>query len=89
MTDSGTLRIGFVGTGFVAGFHLLAFEAVRNSVIAGVYSPHRERRDAFAASSERARARSLPGVRLPRDDDPLGRDRRCLWISPTTPGYPS
>lgn len=49
MSDSGTLRIGFVGTGFVAGFHLMAFEGVRNSVIAGVYSPQPERREAFAA----------------------------------------
>lgn len=56
MTESGPLRIGFVGTGFVAGFHLLAFEAVRNSVIAGVYSPHRQRRDAFA---ERVNGRGL------------------------------
>jgi predicted dehydrogenase len=47
-SSSGPLRIGFIGSGFIAGFHLLSFESIRNAVIAGVYSPSLERREAFA-----------------------------------------
>jgi predicted dehydrogenase len=42
------LRIGFLGSGFIAHFHLTSFEGVRNAVIAGVYSPTREHREALA-----------------------------------------
>lgn len=49
-----TLRIGFVGAGFIAHFHLQALTGVRNAVVTGVYSPRAERREAFAA-----KARSL------------------------------
>jgi len=48
MTAENTLRIGFVGSGFIAHFHLRSFEGVRNASIAGVYSPHREHREALA-----------------------------------------
>ncbi len=43
------LRIGFVGSGFIARFHLQAFESVRDAVITAVYSPTREHREDFAA----------------------------------------
>lgn len=42
------LRIGFIGSGFIAHFHLTSFESVRNCEIAGVYSPTKDNRDAFA-----------------------------------------
>ena len=42
------LRIGFVGTGFIAGFHLRALLSVRNVEISGVYSPSAAHREAFA-----------------------------------------
>jgi predicted dehydrogenase len=42
------LRIGFIGSGFMAHFHLQALLGVRNVVVAGVYSPRAERRDLFA-----------------------------------------
>lgn len=45
----GTLRVGFVGSGFMAGFHLQAFVGVRNARVAGVYSPTPTNREAFAA----------------------------------------
>lgn len=42
------LRIGFVGSGFIAQFHLRAFEFVRDSVITAVYSPTIKHREDFA-----------------------------------------
>ncbi|CAH1662422.1 putative dehydrogenase [Hyphomicrobiales bacterium] len=47
-----TLRIGFIGSGFIARFHLQALTGVRNVVVAGVYSPRAERRESFAALAE-------------------------------------
>src|SRR3954465_6264571 len=42
------LRIGFIGSGFIAHFHLQALLGVRNVVGTGVYSPRAERRHQFA-----------------------------------------
>lgn len=47
-----TLRIGFVGAGFIANFHLDALVAVRNVLVTGVFSPRAERREAFARKAE-------------------------------------
>ena len=44
-----TLRIGMIGAGFIARFHLEAFVGVRNCAITGVYSPTKESRTALAA----------------------------------------
>ena len=43
------LRIGFVGSGFIAKFHAKSFQSVRHARIAGVYSPTAKNRDALAA----------------------------------------
>lgn len=43
------LRIGFIGSGFMAQFHLQALTGVRNVVVTGVYSPTPEHRERFAA----------------------------------------
>ncbi len=43
------LRIGFIGSGFMAQFHLQALAGVRNVVVTGVYSPTPEHRERFAA----------------------------------------
>src|SRR5581483_11978459 len=50
MSAPGTapLRIGIIGSGFMAGFHLEAMQAVREVVIGGVHSPTREHRDGYA-----------------------------------------
>lgn len=45
------LRIGFIGSGFIAHFHLRSFQGVRNAQITGVYSPTVEHREAFARSA--------------------------------------
>lgn len=50
--SSGPLRIGFVGSGFIARFHLRSFEGVRNAHIAGVFSPHEQHRAAFAGQAD-------------------------------------
>jgi predicted dehydrogenase len=46
------LRIGFIGSGFIARFHLQALCGVRHAVAAGVYSPRAERRESFAAAAQ-------------------------------------
>src|SRR5262249_44617509 len=46
-THSAPLRIGMIGSGFMAGFHLAAMLGVRDAVIGGVYSPVEQRRDDF------------------------------------------
>lgn len=43
-----TLRIGFVGSGFIAHFHLKSLVGVRNVEVTGVYSPTEGKRRAFA-----------------------------------------
>lgn len=49
----GGLRIGFVGAGFMARFHLQSLLGVRNVVVAGVTSARAERREAFAADANK------------------------------------
>jgi predicted dehydrogenase len=54
MAESGTngpLRIGFVGAGFMAQFHLRSLLGVRNVVVAGVVSARETRRQIFAAQA--------------------------------------
>jgi predicted dehydrogenase len=47
------LRIGMVGAGFMAQFHLRALLGVRTATLAGVWSPTPARRDALAAAADR------------------------------------
>lgn len=46
--DMSPLRIGFLGSGFIAHFHLRSLEGVRHANVAGVFSPNDEHRSAFA-----------------------------------------
>ena len=46
-----TLRVGLVGSGFIARFHLQAMLGVRNVRVAGVFSPTAEHREACAAEA--------------------------------------
>ncbi|MBP1724465.1 MAG: oxidoreductase-like protein, partial [Deltaproteobacteria bacterium] len=48
-----TLRIGMIGSGFVAKFHLQSLIGVRNVQVAGVWSPTAKHRDAFADMATR------------------------------------
>jgi predicted dehydrogenase len=45
---SGPLRIGMIGSGFIAKFHLQALLAVRHVIVSGVYSPTAKHREALA-----------------------------------------
>jgi len=47
-TPRKTLRIGFVGSGFIAHFHLKSLLGVRNVEVTGVYSPTPAKRQKFA-----------------------------------------
>ena len=51
--SSTPLRIGFVGTGFVAAFHLRALLNVRHVELIGVHSRDAKRREAFAQEVDR------------------------------------
>ena len=42
------LRIGMIGSGFIAKFHLQSLLAVRHVMVSGAYSPTREHREALA-----------------------------------------
>jgi predicted dehydrogenase len=46
---SARLGVGMVGSGFNARFHILAFQAVRDADIRGVYSPTRSNAESAAA----------------------------------------
>jgi predicted dehydrogenase len=50
-SQDSSLRIGFIGSGFIAHFHLESFEGVRNAQIAGVFSPNPDHREALARSA--------------------------------------
>ena len=43
-----TLKIGFVGSGFIADFHLRSLVSVRNVEVIGVFSPNKKHRALFA-----------------------------------------
>lgn len=47
-----TLRVGFVGTGFIAHFHLKSMIGVRNIEVTGVFSRKAENREKFAKEVE-------------------------------------
>ena len=44
----GPLRIGLLGSGFIANFHLQALLGVRDAEVGGVFSPTRDHREALA-----------------------------------------
>src|SRR5690625_1812917 len=46
------LRLGFVGSGFIAHFHLRSLIAVRDVVVTAVHSPTRAKREAFAEEAQ-------------------------------------
>jgi predicted dehydrogenase len=73
------LRIGFVGSGFIARFHLKSFEAVRHAAITGVFSATPAKRQAFAQA---VNAAELGPCRAHDDLDSLltAPDIDALWI---------
>ncbi len=74
-----TLRIGMIGAGFIARFHLESFTGVRNCAITGVYSPTKESRGALA---KRANVLGLGPCRAHASLNSLikAKDVDALWI---------
>ena len=78
------LRIGFVGSGFIAHFHLQSLLSVRNVDVTGVYSRSADKRDAFVARVDEL---GLGACRAHDSLDSLCRadDVDALWI--VAPNY--
>lgn len=73
------LRIGFVGSGFIARFHLQSFESVRDAQISAVYSPNPSHRQLFADAvneKELGPCRSLSSIEEMAGSD----DVDAIWI---------
>lgn len=74
-----TLRIGVIGAGFIANFHLESMISVRNVEVRGVYSPTPEKRGIFC---EKANALGLgPCTGFPSLEEMLGSGAiDAVWI---------
>lgn len=74
------LRIGFLGSGFMAQFHLQALQAVRHCRVTAVHSPDRDHRERFAA---RANELGLgPCTALPTAEDLVtSPEVDAVWIA--------
>ena len=49
MADTDRLGIGFIGSGFIAKFHLDSWQAVRDADVRGIWSPNRDHAEEAAA----------------------------------------
>src|SRR6185295_9896453 len=59
------LRIGMIGSGFIANFHLQALVNVRHVTVAGIFSPNAAHREALAAKAnalELGPSRAFPSL---------------------------
>ena len=54
MSTPPPLRIGFIGSGFIAKFHAKSFQSVRHAQITGIFSPTASHRDALVAAVNEA-----------------------------------
>lgn len=72
------LRIGFVGSGFIAKFHLKSFESVRHAQISGVFSATAANREAFARATNDAQLG--PCTAYDSLDALLASDIDALWL---------
>jgi len=79
-----TLRIGFIGAGFIARFQLESFTGVRNCAITGVYSPTKASRSSLA---KRANELGLGPCKAHNSLNALinSKDVDALWI--LSPNY--
>jgi predicted dehydrogenase len=76
---NGKLGIGFIGSGFVAKFHLHAWRGVRDADVLGVYSPNREHAEATAALARDLRvgnARAFNSI----EEMIAAPEIDCLWL---------
>ena len=73
------LGIGFIGSGFVAKFHLQAWRGVRDADVLGIYSPNREHAEATASLARELRvgnARAFNSI----EEMIAAPEIDCLWL---------
>ena len=78
MKDS-KLGVGFIGSGFVAKFHLQAWRGVRDADVLGVFSPNREHAEATAALAGELRvgnARAFNSI----EEMIAAPEIDCIWL---------
>ena len=79
MTTKKTLGVGFIGSGFVARFHIRSWVAVRNADVRGVYSPnsqHAEEAASLARSLGVGDARAFSSI----EEMVASPDIDCIWL---------
>ena len=78
MTDS-RLGVGFIGSGFVAKFHLQAWRGVRDADVLGVFSPNHEHAESTAALARELRvgnARAFKSI----EEMIAAPEIDCIWL---------
>lgn len=73
------LGIGFIGSGFVAKFHLQAWRGVRDADVLGVFSPNHEHAESTAALARELRvgnARAFNSI----EEMIAAREIDCIWL---------
>jgi predicted dehydrogenase len=79
MSQKRTLGIGFIGSGFVARFHIRSWIAVRNADVRGVYSPtpaHAEEAAGLARSLGVGDARAFSSI----EEMVAAPEIDCIWL---------
>ena len=79
MTSKKRLGIGFIGSGFIARFHIQSFVAVRDADVRGVWSPNRAHADEAAKLARNLRvgeARSFASI----EEMVAAPEIACVWI---------
>src|SRR6201988_2996138 len=75
----GKLGVGFIGSGFVAKFHLAAWRGVRDAAVLGVYRPNTAHAEATAA---RARTLRVGNARAFKSIEEMvaAPEIDCIWL---------
>jgi len=73
------LGVGFIGSGFVAKFHLQAWRGVRDADVLGVYSPNPEHAAATAALARDLRVGNAPAFSS-IEDMVAAPEIDCVWL---------
>ena len=79
MSQEKRLGVGFIGSGFIARFHILSWQAVRDADILGVWSPNKENAESTAAYAQSLRvgeAKAYDSITDMIADPAID----CLWI---------
>src|SRR6476469_3546874 len=77
LTELPMLRVGLIGSGFIAAFHLQSMVGVRNVSVGGVYSRSAERRTRIA---DKARSLGLGSTRAFDSIEAMSGEVDALWV---------